>query len=170
MSPLLHERVGVAAVGDDLIDGCDRSRVKSDPVSYTHLDVYKRQAESLGSFAVSMVSVVLFFVVWAAISSFLQPRIVRRSIRELVSRESEDRGILGKHSLLLDDTGIVEETSVNKTVTRYEGVHRLEESDELLLVYLSANGAQIIPKRAFSSEREKDEFWDFLKRKVESVR
>lgn len=127
-------------------------------------------AEDISTFLISMVPLVLFFLVWMGIASFLQPRILRRSIRDLAQREVENRGVLGKHSLTLDEAGIEEETAVNKTFTKYEGVNRLDETGELLLVFISASAAHIIPKRTFPSEREKDEFWNFLTAKLKAAR
>lgn len=124
-------------------------------------------AESMGSFLMGMISVVLFLAVWIAITAYLQPRLTRGAVRDMAKREMESH--IGSQVVTLNDAGFEVATSVSTSFTKYEGVNRLEETDGLLLVFTSATSAQIIPKRAFRSDSERQEFWGMLKGKVESV-
>jgi hypothetical protein len=58
-------------------------------------------------------------------------------------------GLLGEHTLILSDDGIIESTSVNEALNKWAGIRGIEQNDGYIFIFLNQTMAHIIPKRAF---------------------
>ena len=94
-----------------------------------------------------MIAVVFPIVVVAY--RFLERGLMRRAIRELVDREQPNKGLIGRHRIVLDDSGLIESTAVGESRTSWAGVDRVEQNDAYIFIYTTPTMAHVIPKRAF---------------------
>jgi len=90
---------------------------------------------------------------------FLERRMTRRLILQLVKKEKPDRGQLGRHKVVLSEGGVVESTAVGESRTSWAGVDRIEQNPDYIFLYTSPAGAHIIPKRAFRDKQEIEGFY-----------
>ena len=78
-----------------------------------------------------------------------------------MGEEKPDRGLLGRHRLVLSDEGLAESTTVGESRTSWAGVDRVEQNPDYIYIYTSLVGAHVIPKRAFSDGQEAERFYQF---------
>lgn len=115
-----------------------------------------------GGFDVSRVSLgffVGFFAFVAALSWFFEKRLTPRAIRDLIKEEKPDKGQLGRHTVKLDEAGVVESTVVGQLRASWAGIDRVEEDSDYIFIYTAAAAALLIPRRAFGSAEEADRFF-----------
>jgi hypothetical protein len=121
-------------------------------------------------FSISRVNYTFFLIAFplAALGQwFLERRLIRRALLQLLQQERPGRGQLGRHRLVLTDAGLAESTDVGESRTTWAGVHRLEENPEYIFIYTAAAAAHVIPKRAFRDEQEAERFYQFSKTRKE---
>lgn len=58
------------------------------------------------------------------------------------------RGVLGVHTLTITEAGLIEQTDVNETLHRWEGVSRLVSLFGYLFIYIGENNSHQVPRRA----------------------
>jgi len=108
-----------------------------------------------------------FLIVAFPIVAFAQwlseTSLMRRTIRRLLAEEKPDRGQLGKHRVVVSETGLVESTAVGESRTSWAGVDRIEQNQQYIFIYTSAAAAHMIPKRAFSSVQEAEAFYQLAR-------
>ncbi len=92
-------------------------------------------------------------------SWLFQRRYMRRSILEQLKEEKPDRGQLGVHKIILNETGLIERTVVGESRTSWTGIHRVEQDEKYIYIYIGPHAAHIIPKRAFSNLQEAESFY-----------
>jgi hypothetical protein len=117
-----------------------------------------------GGFDISRVSfgfLVGFFALVASLTWFFEKRLTRRAISDLVKEEKPDKGQLGRHTLRLDDAGMVESTAVGESRTSWAGVDRVEKDPDYIFIYTAPHAALVIPRHAFSSADESEKFFQF---------
>jgi hypothetical protein len=107
----------------------------------------------------SFSSLLVTFVVVVVGSFFLERRMTRRHILQLLKEEKPDRGQLGRHKVVLSEDGVVESTVVGQSRTSWAGVDRIEQNPEYIFIYTSLIGAHVIPKRAFRDQHEAESFY-----------
>jgi hypothetical protein len=59
--------------------------------------------------------------------------------------------VLGAHTLVLTDEGLIERTEYNETLRRWKGLNRVRESGRYLFLQVSEMQFHVIPKRSFVS-------------------
>ena len=120
---------------------------------------------SLLNFAVLLV---VFPVV--ALATWLTTRItVRRFINKTLKEERPERGQLGKHKVVLSETGLVESTVVNESSRTWAGIDRIEQNPDYIFIYVAPLQAIIIPKRAFKDVAATEEFVEFIRAKKQAA-
>jgi hypothetical protein len=92
---------------------------------------------------------------------YLERRLIRRAILQLLKQEKPGKGQLGRHRLVLSEDGLAERTVVGESRTSWAGVDRIEQSPEYIFVYTSPIAAHVIPKRAFRNVQEAQAFYEF---------
>jgi len=70
----------------------------------------------------------------------------------------DNRSVLTKHSIELTDDYLLEETKYNKSYFYWPGINKIVQRPGFIAVYISANGAHVIPNRAFPSRSEREKF------------
>jgi len=68
---------------------------------------------------------------------YLEKRLTRRGILELLKEEKPGKGQLGKHRLVLAEGGVVESTAVGESRTSWAGVDRIEQNTEYIFIYVA---------------------------------
>ena len=104
-----------------------------------------------------LVSVLVFF----ALQWCLERWLMRRAIRHILKDERPDRGVLGRHRVVLDEDGVRESTAVGESRTTWAGIDRVEEGPEYIYLYTSPAAAHVIPRRAFGDPMQADAFYQF---------
>ena len=75
-----------------------------------------------------------------------------------------------EHEITLKDEGFVEKTPFNTTENTWAAVQRLRRSKNYIFLYVAANLAHVIPKRAFAAEEEWNGFYQFCREKARITR
>ncbi|MDD1793269.1 YcxB family protein [Enterovibrio sp. ZSDZ42] len=76
---------------------------------------------------------------------------------------SKNYGQLGDHTYEVTDTGFIESTDVNETVTKWEGIYELVKTKRYLYIKTAPLLVYVIPLRSFSTETEFNEFYSKVK-------
>lgn len=76
-----------------------------------------------------------------------------------------DGFILGPRKVSLDDDGLRETSQRHESVFRWQAVRSVELTDQHVFLLVDANGALIVPRRAFPSEVECNQFVDEARRR-----
>lgn len=90
---------------------------------------------------------------------FLETRLMRRAILKLLKEEKPGKGLLGKHTMIVSEEGLVERTAVGESRTSWAGVDRIEQNAEYIFIYTSAAAAHVVPKRAFGDGQAAEDFY-----------
>lgn len=99
----------------------------------------------------------LFAAVFVPLSRFLRMRSLRRTL-EATYTNAENRGVLGKHLLEINERGIVETNAVGRNIHTWEGIDRIEVTQDYIFVVASAGHVHVIPRRAFNFGVDSDIF------------
>jgi hypothetical protein len=113
-------------------------------------------------FVISRVSfgfLIIGYAVVASLTWFLEKRMTRRAILQLLKAEKPDKGQLGRHTVKLDETGVVESTVVGEQRTSWAGIDRVEQDPDYIFIYTAPAAALVIPKRAFDSTLDAENFY-----------
>ncbi len=92
-----------------------------------------------------------FYVRWA------YRRRVRRIITRMVS-EGKNRALFGRHRVALSAEGITEAGELSQSATAWAAVERVSRHENYAFVYTSALSAIIVPRRAFATAAEFEQF------------
>ena len=78
----------------------------------------------------------------------------------------KNRTMRTEHEITLKDESFVEKTQFNTTEHTWAAVQRLRRSKNYIFLYIAANLAHVIPKRAFAAEEEWNSFYEFCREKA----
>ena len=78
----------------------------------------------------------------------------------------KDRGVVGAHTMILTDEGLIERTAYNESLHRWNGFSRVRQSSRYLFLFLSEERFFHIPKRSFASDEEMRSFFEEIKGRV----
>ena len=76
-----------------------------------------------------------------------------------LSKESRNAGVMCKHKVVISDEALVETTDVGEQRVLWRGVDRVEENESHIFIYTAPATAHVIPKWAFATNREAEEFF-----------
>jgi hypothetical protein len=113
-------------------------------------------------FVISRVNFTFLLVAFPAVALaqwYLERRLMRRAILQLLKEEKPGKGQLGRHTVVLSEGGVVESTAVGESRTSWAGVDRIEQNPEYIFIYTSPVAAHVIPKRAFRDMQEAESFY-----------
>ena len=68
-------------------------------------------------------------------------------------------GVMCKHKVVISDEALVETTDVGEQRVLWRGVVRVEENKSHIFIYTAPATAHVIPKWAFATNREAEEFF-----------
>jgi hypothetical protein len=112
---------------------------------------------------VSFTFLVVAFPIVALAQWYLERRLVRRAILQLLQEEKPGRGQLGRHRMVLSEEGVVEGTAVGESRSSWAGVDRIEQNPDYIFIYTAAAAAHVIPKRAFRDLQEAESFYQLAR-------
>jgi len=87
----------------------------------------------------------------------------------IIAYGREHKGLLGVHTLVLTQEGLIERTDYNETLHRWKGFHRIRETSRYLYLYVSEVLYHQIPKRSFTSGEEMRSFLDEIKSRTNAA-
>ena len=76
-------------------------------------------------------------------------------------------GIFGLHDYEVREDGLLEETAVNTTLTRWDGIRGVKETRSLLLIRQTSGLVHIIPRRSFADPGTCRHFAELVRQKIE---
>ena len=82
-------------------------------------------------------------------------KIYKKSLKNL---PSEKGIILGKHAFILNDEGFKEETEQSSSTLKWTGVQGVEETADMIFIFIDKVSAHFIPKHFFANEKEANNF------------
>lgn len=92
-----------------------------------------------------------FYVFWIYMYSKLNKRTIRKQSEKMLN-EGDNSSLFGKKTLdIVDDVLIITEENATTTLSK-DSIKDIKEYDDMLLLYLSAVSAHIIPKRYLSDK------------------
>jgi hypothetical protein len=112
---------------------------------------------------VSFTFLVVAFPIVALAQWYLERRLERRAILQLLQEEKPGRGQLGRHRMVLSEEGVVEGTAVGESRSSWAGVDRIEQNPDYIFIYTAAAAAHVIPKRAFRDLQEAESFYQLAR-------
>lgn len=68
--------------------------------------------------------------------------------------------IVGPHRLVIDDSGITEETAVNRSTNSWRGIHKINVTRKYIWVYTTPMNLHMIPRRAFPTYEASQAFFE----------
>ena len=93
-----------------------------------------------------------FFVLPPMIWSSTKKRIVR------MFQEGQNKGMAAPTTLSIDESGIEANNGLGTSKLLWTAIERLAVTDEYAFLYVSAMNAVVVPKRAFASDAQRQEF------------
>ena len=78
----------------------------------------------------------------------------------------KNKTVTTEHTITLKEEGFLEETPFNTTEHTWAAVQRLRRSRNYIFLYIAAQLAHVIPRRAFSTEEEWNAFYAFCRAKT----
>jgi hypothetical protein len=83
----------------------------------------------------------------------------------MVSRKNKT--FYAQKTVTISDDGLFGESEYGKSEIRWKMVQKLARTRNYIFIYLSAEGAWVIPRRAFGNAAERDAFYDICTRNVD---
>ena len=77
----------------------------------------------------------------------------------VLSTSTEKSGTLGTHTYSLSEQGLHETTNHNDALHKWTGIQSVEKSNSYIMIRINSYLFHIIPRRAFSSDKEYEEYW-----------
>jgi hypothetical protein len=94
---------------------------------------------------------------------------LRHSLQR-IEKEGRNRGIWGKHTIVLQEKELVESSDAGHTNAWWSAVERVEQNDDYIFIYTSANAAHVIAKRSFRDDQQAKEFYELARGYYERAR
>lgn len=81
----------------------------------------------------------------------------------LLWRPEKQKGLLCEHTVTLAEDFFIETTAVNESKHIWSGIYKIDQDETCIYIYISAANAYQIPKRAFQSAKDAQEFFEYAK-------
>ena len=105
---------------------------------------------------VSILIVLWVTYMYGFVLTFGRGWIIGREVRNSYAVGS-NLGVIGEHEFEVKESGLVEKTAVNETTQSWNGIERIEETENHVFFYISSVTAFILPKGAVA-EGNADQF------------
>jgi hypothetical protein len=112
----------------------------------------------------AMVACVAFLFMEGLALCFLVVVVVLTTFAEILSRGNKTA--LTEHAITVEDSGLIEETSFNRTEFKWSGIQKLGKNSDYIFIYISGASAHVVPTRAFANASERDEFYRYCKERL----
>ena len=110
-----------------------------------------------------IIELIIFYLGWG-ILIFLLYKINFQRIKKL---PDQNGAILGNKTYIIQDDGFKEITESSETLTNWNGIKKITETKDYIYVFVDKIAAYIIPKRYLNEEKERNQFIQTLKSKIE---
>lgn len=100
---------------------------------------------------------IIVYLLWVV----YYPKYFRKSVKRRILRmieEGKNESILGSKRLDVNSEGIVEKSRNNEVKTNWDSIESIEETEKYIFIYVSAVSAYIVPKRAFKTPADNENF------------
>ncbi len=114
-----------------------------------------RQDGGLHGISVLVTAVPVLIIV--ALTLLFFPHALRSIVRRQLS-EGTNQSILGPRTLVVSDQALVEQSAAGELQTRWGSVERVVSNDRYLFIYLSSVSAHVVPRDAFVTPEQLDQF------------
>jgi hypothetical protein len=118
---------------------------------------------------VNFTFLIIAFPIVIVVQRYLERWLMRRALLRLLQQEKPGRGLLGRHRVVLTESGVVESTAVGESRTLWVGVDRIEQDPQYIFIYTTPAAAHVIPKRAFRAVQEAEAFYQLSKSSKEAA-
>ena len=104
--------------------------------------------------------VLAFAVTAAAMWAFMWifGRLATSLLSTIGKKQKGYEGVFCEHTVAIDPQGITETTQLGESRVAWRGIYRVDSTAEHLFIYTQPGMAHIIPRRAFASSEEADNF------------
>lgn len=109
------------------------------------------------SYDMTITVVFILTVIGGIIGDLLLIGIVKLQVMKIPYNKD---GLMGEHTIEIDEKGVRETTAVNDGFHLWEGIHSIKQDKEYIYIFLDSILAHIIPKKAFNSVNEANEFYN----------
>ncbi|WP_041701573.1 YcxB family protein [Gottschalkia acidurici] len=103
------------------------------------------------------------YISWVIIYPMWYMKAVKKNIQKDMNKAS-DQEVVGNCTLRLEESGVIEESNTRVNETKWKNIEKLVETQEYLFVYNTENSAYVVPKEAFASESDKEDYTNMLKK------
>jgi hypothetical protein len=104
----------------------------------------------------------VFILLWFFAFPRLYWRLMDNSVKRMLN-ERQNKGIVGKHLIEINEKGLHETTEVNDSHVEWAGFDCIEKNEQYIFAFISAMMAHIIPIRAFADTNQATEFYSSMK-------
>jgi hypothetical protein len=118
---------------------------------------------------VNFIFLAVAFPLVALLHWLLYRRLTRRGILGELKKVMPNKGLLGRHKVVLNEGELIESTAVGESRMLWAGVDRVEQNGEYIFIYTQPNAAHIIPKRAFNNAQSAESFYQLARIRKESA-
>jgi len=112
--------------------------------------------------SISMTQIVLALLAAALLCAFVLFLVGILATLAMTFIARRERGLIGEHKYSLMETGLVESTVANESLTKWGGARALLRTRHYFYVRISHGLYHTIPRRHFIDEADDDEFWKAL--------
>lgn len=109
-----------------------------------------------------VIGFLLFSALWLA-NCFFWKWFFSSIVMKRILKEGRNRSVLGRHEIVLEESKLIERTSLNEMHNDWSGIERVLENDRYIFIYVSGSQAHPIPKRAFATQDEARTFFETAK-------
>ena len=82
------------------------------------------------------------------------------SLTYVLLSSNEKNGTLGGHVYTLSPEGLHESTTANEALHKWSGIQSVQKSGKYIHIRINSYLFHLIPRRAFGTEKEFQEFWE----------
>jgi YcxB-like protein len=105
---------------------------------------------------------ILFASLFLAISWSKSRRYISNIYAKGMYKEGKNRGMIGRHEIIIHDDEIVEENDSVSLAIKWKAVEKIIKTEKYIFVYISSVSAFLIPRRSFMDNIAYDEFYNLI--------
>lgn len=129
------------------------------PIVLAFFDLLRASHLSLVARIVDFLFYSALWILIFSLSKWFFSNIVTRKML----KEGRNRSVLGRHEVVLEESEVIERTSLNEMHTNWAGVEQVVENERYIFIYITASAAHVIPKRAFATQEDARSFFQTAK-------
>lgn len=107
---------------------------------------------------ISFIIILIVAIVYSVLADFLFIYFLKRRVIKMI--KNNEVGTLGKHIIKIDKNGMSETSPVNEGSMSWGMIFSIDQSDEYIFIFLNALSGFVVPKRAFDTDVETEEFYN----------